>query len=58
MTDFYPNSPTLSAVNIITSKKLKMESNEETRTLKSIAVEYVAIVQLDKRDRDGQTINH
>ena len=61
----FPNSPTLNAVNIITSKLLQLESSwdqwlkEQVLSFyKNMVVEYVAFMQLGKCDWDGQVINN
>ena len=57
--DLFPNSPTLNAVNVITSKLLQMESIED-QWLKEQCIffkEYVAFIRLEKCDWEGQVRN-
>ena len=62
--DLFPDSPTLNAVKMITSKLVQMESNgdqwsqEQTTFLKIMVAKHVAFKQLDKCDWDGRVINH
>ena len=63
--DLFPESSTLNAVKMITSKLVQMESNgdqwskEQLLFSKYIMVaEHVAFIQLDKYDWDGQVMNH
>ena len=61
--ELFPDSPTLNAVKMITSKlrykwKAMEISDRRNKYFFQTMAEHVAFIQLDKCDWDGEVINH